>query len=156
MEAVIASVVAVFGTLLGSAVTHHFQSRSADRSEGFARAQRLRQERIDAYCAYAGALLDYRRVLVHSWFVRHEDDRCGEDTPELREEVYKSRYAAQEAMFRAQMVSDDPDVLDLSERIMAEVTEIHWVEDREALTERRAATRAGIRDFVAATARRVR
>ncbi|KUL35534.1 hypothetical protein ADL22_27285 [Streptomyces sp. NRRL F-4489] len=156
MEAVIGSVVAVLGTLLGSVVTHLFQRRSADRSEHFARAERLRQERIDAYCAYAGALLDYRRVLVHRWFVRHEGERCGEDTPELREEVYKNRYAAQEAMFRAQMVSDDPEILGLTERIMAAVTEIHWADDRDALDALRDTTRQGIRDFVAATARRVR
>lgn len=81
MEAVVASVVAVIGTLLGSGITHFFQSRAAERSEQFARAERLRQERIDAYCAYAGALLDYRRVLVHRWFVLHEEDRCDEDSP---------------------------------------------------------------------------
>ncbi|GFE22652.1 MULTISPECIES: hypothetical protein [Streptomyces] len=151
-----ASVVAVVGTLLGSGITHVFQSRSADRSERFARAERLRQERIDAYCAYAGALLEYRRVLVHRWFVLHEDDRCGEDTPELREEVYKTRYSAQEAMFRAQMVSDDPEILDRSEQVMAATTELHWAPDREALTELRATTRQGIRDFIAATSRHVR
>ncbi|MFF2812754.1 hypothetical protein ACFVT2_37410 [Streptomyces sp. NPDC058000] len=156
MEAVIASIVAVFGTLLGSAVTHHFQSRSADRSERFARAQQLRQERIDAYCAYAGALLDYRRLLVHHWFVRHEGERCGEDTPELREEVYRARAAAQEAMFRAQMVSDDPDVLDRSEQIMAEVTAIHGAPDLAAFSDLRDTTRRSIRDFVAVTGRRVR
>ncbi|MFJ3954459.1 hypothetical protein SLV14_003093 [Streptomyces sp. Je 1-4] len=156
MEAVVASVVAVVGTLLGSGITHVFQSRSADRSERFARAERLRQERIDAYCAYAGALLEYRRVLVHRWFVLHEDDRCGEDTPELREEVYKTRYSAQEAMFRAQMVSDDPEILDRSEQVMAATTELHWARDREALTELRATTRQGIRDFIAATSRHVR
>ncbi|MFC5249782.1 hypothetical protein [Streptomyces nigrescens] len=151
-----ASVVAVVGTLLGSGITHVFQSRSADRSERFARAERLRQERIDAYCAYAGALLEYRRVLVHRWFVLHEDDRCGEDTPELREEVYKTRYSAQEAMFRAQMVSDDPEILDRSEQVMAATTELHRAPDREALTELRATTRQGIRDFIAATSRHVR
>nr|WP_241745946.1 hypothetical protein [Streptomyces lydicus] len=151
-----ASVVAVLGTLLGSGITHVFQSRSADRSERFARAERLRQERIDAYCAYAGALLEYRRVLVHRWFVLHEDDRCGEDTPELREEVYKTRYSAQEAMFRAQMVSDDPEILDRSEQVMAATTELHWARDREALTELRATTRQGIRDFIGATSRHVR
>ncbi|MCR8577977.1 hypothetical protein [Streptomyces sp. Isolate_219] len=156
MEAVVASVVAVVGTLLGSGITHVFQSRSADRSERFARAERLRQERIDAYCAYAGALLEYRRVLVHRWFVLHEDDRCGEDTPELREEVYKTRYSAQEAMFRAQMVSDDPEILDRSEQVMAATTELHWARDREALTELRATTRQGIRDFIGATSRHVR
>lgn len=151
-----ASVVAVVGTLLGSGITHFFQSRATDRSERFARAERLRQERIDAYCAYAGALLDYRRVLVHRWFVLHEGERCAEDTPELREEVYKNRYAAQEAMFRAQMVTDDAEILDRSERVMAAVTELHWAPDAEALTALRAATRQGIRDYIAATSRHVR
>lgn len=156
MEAVIASVVAVFGTLLGSAVTHHFQGRSADRSERFARAERLRQERIDAYCAYAGALLDYRRLLVHRWFVQYEGERCGEDTPQLREEVYRARYAAQEAMFRAQMVSDDSDVLDRSEQILEEVTAIHGAPDLATFSDLRDATRRSIRDFVAVTGRRLR
>ncbi|UKY52200.1 hypothetical protein [Streptomyces inhibens] len=156
MEAVVASVVAVVGTLLGSGITHFFQSRAADRSERFARAERLRQERIDAYCAYAGALLDYRRVVVHRWFVLNEEDRCDEDSPELREEMYKTRYTAQEAMFRAQMVSDDPEILDRSEEVMSAVTELHWARDREALTDLRTTTRQGIRDFIAATARHVR
>ncbi|TJZ52954.1 hypothetical protein FCH28_17460 [Streptomyces piniterrae] len=164
MEAVVASVVAVVGTLLGSGITHVFQQRASDRSERFAREERLRQERIDAYCAYAGALLDYRRVLVHRWFVVNETDengatdagRCGEDSPELREEVYKSRYTAQEAMFRAQMVSDDPEILDRSERVLSEVTELHWVRGREALTALRGTTREEIRGFVAATSHVVR
>ncbi|MEU8785498.1 hypothetical protein [Streptomyces sp. NPDC048637] len=151
-----ASVVAVVGTLLGSGITHVFQRRAADRSEQFARAERLRQERIDAYCAYAGALLEYRRILVHRWFVLHEGDRCGEDTPELREEVYKTRYSAQEAMFRAQMVTDDPEIVDRSEQVMSATTELHRARDRETLTALRATTRQGIRDFVAATSRQVR
>ncbi|MFI9047872.1 hypothetical protein [Streptomyces sp. NPDC053427] len=156
MEAVVASIVAVIGTLLGSGITHAFQRRATDRSERFARAERLRQERIDAYCAYAGALLDYRRVLVHRWFVLNDEDRCDEDSPALREEMYKTRYTAQEAMFRAQMVTDDPEILARSEQVLADVTELHWAEDRDALTAVRATTRQGIRDFIAAAAPRVR
>ncbi|MFD0165204.1 hypothetical protein ACFVJH_13765 [Streptomyces decoyicus] len=156
MEAVVASVVAVIGTLLGSGITHFFQNRAAERSEQFARAERLRQERIDAYCAYAGALLDYRRVLVHRWFVLHEEGRCDEDSPELREEVYKTRYAAQEAMFRAQMVTDDAGILERSEQVMSATTELHWARDQETLTALRTTTRQGIRDFIAATTRHVR
>ncbi|WP_407550399.1 hypothetical protein QOM21_14850 [Streptomyces sp. Pv4-95] len=156
MEAVVASIVAVVGTLLGSGVTHVFQRRATDRSERFAREERLRQERIDAYCAYAGALLDYRRVLVYRWFVLHEEGREEEDTPALREELYKNRYAAQEAMFRAQMVTGDPRILSLSEEVMAQVTELHRADDLEKLTALRAVTRQGIRDFVAATAPQVR
>ncbi|MEV0603491.1 hypothetical protein AB0I82_29930 [Streptomyces sp. NPDC050315] len=158
MEAVVTSVVAVVGTLLGAGITHFFQRQETERSHALARDEKLRQERIDAYCAFAGTLLDYRRVLVHRWFVVHEDDgaRCDEDTPELREEQYKTRYAAHEAMFRAQMVSDDAEVVELTERLLADVTQLHWVEDRDELTELRARTRQEIRDFVTAVARRVR
>ncbi|MEU1665824.1 hypothetical protein ACI2L4_17700 [Streptomyces sparsogenes] len=155
MEAVLASVIAVLGTVLGSGVTHAFQRRSADRSEQFARTERLRQERIDAYCAYAGALLNYRRVLVQRWFVQHEN-RPDEDTPELREHVYELRYAAQEAMFRAQMLSDDPALVELSERLLAHVTELHHAEDRDRLNEIRERSRQGVRDFIAAATPHVR
>ncbi|POX35935.1 hypothetical protein C3486_36210 [Streptomyces sp. Ru73] len=158
MEAVVTSVVAVVGTLLGAGTTHFFQRRETERSHALARAEKLRQERIDAYCAYAGALLDYRRVVVHRWFVLHEDDgaRCDEDTPELREEQYKTRTAAQEAMFRAQMVSDDPGIVERTERMLDDVTQLHWVEGLEEFTALRARTRQAIRDFVSAAARRVR
>ncbi|WP_052863696.1 hypothetical protein [Streptomyces niger] len=157
MEAVVTSVVAVVGTLLGAGTTHLFQRRETERSHALAREEKLRQERIDAYCAYAGALLEYRRVLVHRWFVLHEgDELCGEDTPELREEQYKARRAAHEAMFRAQMVSDDAGVVELAEQLMADVTELHSVETRRSLTELRAHTRQEIRDFVSLVAGRLR
>ncbi|MER7790037.1 hypothetical protein [Streptomyces sp. NPDC097640] len=149
MEAVLASFIAVLGTVLGSGVTYVFQRRNTDRSEHFARAERLRQERIDAYCAYAGALLNYRRMLVQRWFVQHEN-RPDEDTPELREHVYELRYAAQEAMFRVQMLSDDPALVELSERILEHVTELHRAEDRDRLNHIRERSRQGIRDFIAA------
>ncbi|WP_030609861.1 hypothetical protein [Streptomyces sclerotialus] len=157
MEAVVTSVVAVVGTLLGAGTTHLFQRRETERSHALAREEKLRQERIDAYCAYAGALLEYRRVLVHRWFVLHDgDELCGEDTPELREEQYKARRTAQEAMFRAQLVSDDTAVVELTEQLMAGVTELHSVPDRNALTTLRSRTRQEIRDFVTTVARRVR
>ncbi|MFI8997126.1 hypothetical protein [Streptomyces sp. NPDC053542] len=156
MEAVVTSVVAVVGTLLGAGITHFFQRQETERSHALARDEKLRQERIDAYCAFAGTLLDYRRVLVHRWFVLHDEDRCDEDSPELREEQYKTRYAAHEAMFRAQLVSDDAEVVELTERLLADVTQLHWVDDREELTELRARTRQEIRDFVTAVAGRVR
>ncbi|MDX3227422.1 hypothetical protein [Streptomyces sp. ME19-01-6] len=155
MEAVLASVIAVLGTVLGSGVTHVFQRRSTDRSEHFARAEKLRQERIDAYCSYAGALLNYRRVLIHRWFVTHEN-RPDEDTPELREHVYEMRYAAQEAMFRTQMLSDDPALVELAERLMSHVTELHKAEDRARLDDIRERTRQGVRDFIAAATPHVR
>ncbi|MBO0654155.1 hypothetical protein J1792_15650 [Streptomyces triculaminicus] len=155
MEAVLASVIAVLGTLLGSGATHLFQRRSDERSAHFTRGERLRQERIDAYCAYAGAFLDYRRVIVHRWFVTHENRR-DEDTPELRETVYKLRYAAQEAMFRAQMVSDDPALVELTEHVLESLADMERAGDREQLAELRAVSRQRLRDFVATVTPQVR
>jgi hypothetical protein len=148
MEAVLASLIAVLGTLLGSGVTHLAQRRSDERTERFTHAERLRQERIDAYCAYAGTLLSYRRLLVLRWFVVHED-RPDENTPALQEEIYKTRYAAQEAMFRAQMLTDDPALIALAERVMESVTELHHVTTRDQLDVHRDTSRQHIRDFIA-------
>ncbi|MFJ3310885.1 hypothetical protein ACIPSA_49725 [Streptomyces sp. NPDC086549] len=57
MESIIASAIAVLGTLLGSGITLAFQQRTTDRSHQFTRREKLRQERLDAYSAYAGALV---------------------------------------------------------------------------------------------------
>ena len=65
VEAIIASGIAVLGTLLGSGITLVFQQRAVDKGHDFAQKERLRQERLDAYSAYASALINYRRCLVH-------------------------------------------------------------------------------------------
>lgn len=54
MQGLLASVIAVVGTLLGSTVTYVFQRVNAGRVERFARDERLRQERIAAYSGFAG------------------------------------------------------------------------------------------------------
>jgi hypothetical protein len=150
MGAVLPSVIAVLGTLLGPTVTHTFQRRTAERSARLSRDEKLRQERIDAYCAYAGALLEYRRVLVQRWFVQHEN-RVDEDTPELQEQVYKLRYAAYEAMFRAQMLTGSPELSELAQRTLDVVSALHRAEVRGELDAARDTSRLAIRDFVAAT-----
>ncbi len=44
-------------------ITLAFQQRTTDKSHQFARREKLRQERLDAYSLYAGALINYRRCL---------------------------------------------------------------------------------------------
>ncbi len=154
MDAVPGSVIAVLGTLLGSAVTHLFRSRATERRDRSTRQEKLRQDRIDAYCSFAGALLEYRRVMVQRWFVQHEN-RTEEDTPELQESVYKMRYTAQEAMFRAQMITDDAGLVELAERTLDSVAELHRAETRAALDAQRDASRQAIREFVATATRQV-
>ncbi|MFC7841047.1 hypothetical protein [Streptomyces sp. NPDC057382] len=58
METIIASGIAVLGTLLGSGVSLAFQQRTVVRSHQFTRREKLRQDRLEAYSAYAGALVN--------------------------------------------------------------------------------------------------
>jgi len=53
VETIIASAIAVLGTPLGSGLTLAFQQRTTDKGHEFTRREKLRQERLDAYSAFA-------------------------------------------------------------------------------------------------------
>lgn len=147
MESIIASAIAVLGTLLGSGLTLAFQQRTTDRSHQFTRREKLRQERLDAYSAYAGALVNYRRCLVHLWFCEHEQPPP-EDPDAVRIRAYDLRSSAQEALFRVQMLTDDDWLSRAAEDVLADVTALSKVEARAELDELRARTRDGISRLV--------
>ncbi|WP_181387257.1 hypothetical protein [Streptomyces sp. Act143] len=149
MEAVAASVVAVLGTLLGAGVTHLFQQRTRLRAEEFTRDERLRQERLDAYCAYAGLVVSYRRVLVTRWFCAHEN-RPAEEAKDARLRSYDLRSEVQEALFRVRMLSGSPDVALLAQEVFDAVSDVHRGADAAELDIRRRDTMSLIDAFVAA------
>ncbi|MGB8940178.1 MAG: hypothetical protein WCD21_08065 [Streptomyces sp.] len=136
MEAIIASAIAVLGTLLGSGITLAFQQRTIEKGHTFTRSERLRQDRLDAYSAYAGALVNYRRCLVHLWFCLHEQPPP-EDADEVRIRSYDLRSSAQEALFRAQMLTHEVTLSQAAEDVLARVTGLYKVDTRTELDERR-------------------
>lgn len=142
----------MLGTLLGAGVTHSFQRRTVERTEAFTRGERLRQERIDAYCAYAGALVNYQRILVDRWFSRVEDR---EEREETRFRSYEMRSETQEALFRVQLLSGDEDLVRLAEETLEQVATVHTAADRAELAERRRVSRDAINRFVATAKRHV-
>ncbi|MBA2807763.1 hypothetical protein E0500_010155 [Streptomyces sp. KM273126] len=147
METIIASAIAVLGTLLGSGITLAVQQRTTDRSHEFTRRERLRQERLDAYSAYAGALLNYRRCLVHLWFCEHEEPPP-EDPDAVRVRAYDLRSNAQEALFRVQMLTDDDTLGQAAETVLADITALSKTETRSELDQRRVRTRDDISRLV--------
>ncbi|MEU6603142.1 hypothetical protein [Streptomyces flaveolus] len=147
MESIIASAIAVLGTLLGSGITLAFQQRTTDRSHQFTRREKLRQERLDAYSAYAGALVNYRRCLVHLWFCEHEQPPP-EDPDAVRIRAYDLRSSAQEALFRVQMLTDDDRLSRNAEDVLADITELPKADARTELDELRARTRDNISRLV--------
>ncbi|MFD8504282.1 hypothetical protein ACFV2L_16375 [Streptomyces sp. NPDC059687] len=147
MESLIASAIAVLGTLLGSGITLAFQQRTTDRSQQFTRREKLRQERLDAYSAYAGALVNYRRCLVHLWFCEHEQPPP-EDPDAVRIRAYDLRSSAQEALFRVQMLTDDGRLSRTAEDVLADITELPKADARARLDELRTRTRDDISRLV--------
>ncbi|MFF4589059.1 hypothetical protein ACFY30_08650 [Streptomyces sp. NPDC000345] len=149
MEAVAASVIAVLGTLLGAGLTQRFQLRTVERTERFTRDEKLRQERMDAYGSYAGALVNYRRALVHRWF-REREGGSPEEVTENRMAGYQLRSVAQEALFRVQMLSPDEALVQRAWQALLEIDLVHKAADREAFDALRDDTREQIRAFVSA------
>ncbi|MFF4017910.1 hypothetical protein [Streptomyces sp. NPDC001843] len=116
------------GTLLGSFVTFLFQRRTADRAEAFTWRRLTREERLTAYSGFAEAVVAYRRAQYDPFHRRLED----QNSPELvsaKTESYHRRMIAQQALFRVQLVTDDPGLVPLAEgaleatRLMAEATD---------------------------------
>jgi len=137
----------VLGTLLGAGVTHRFQIRAAERAERVTREERLRQERMDAYAAYAGALVNYRRVLLDRWFRLHADN-LPEESHRARLEGYTLRTTAQEALFRVQMLTPDEALVTRAQETLELIDQLHRAPDRAELDARRAITRAAVTAFV--------
>ncbi|WP_051866511.1 hypothetical protein [Streptosporangium roseum] len=67
MESAITSLIAIAGTLLGVAASYVFQLRSARQARRFAREDRLWQERLMAYSAFAEAVTAFRKSQNDRW-----------------------------------------------------------------------------------------
>ncbi|MFD3803643.1 hypothetical protein ACFWSF_10635 [Streptomyces sp. NPDC058611] len=155
MNAILTSVIAVLGTLLGSTVTHVFQQRSARRTERAALDAQLRRERLDVYGTYAGLLVDFRQAALHHWFCVHEG-RDAEDEAALRKRSFELRSGAQHALFQLQLIADEPELTAAAVEAFAAVGAVNRARDRADLDARRDATRELIDGFVGTARRSVR
>lgn len=152
MEVIATSLIAVLGTLLGSVVTHLFQRRTALRAERFTHNEQIRQERIDAYCAYASALSTYRRCVLDYWSAKHEARPEDDETPhELYRKGLGLRTTALETMFRAELLTHSADMENLGRRALRSVDRIHGAKTRKERDRLRKESRAVIYEFVAAS-----
>ncbi|MFJ8042563.1 hypothetical protein ACIRBX_18950 [Kitasatospora sp. NPDC096147] len=149
MDAILTSLIAVLGTLLGSLLTHVFQVRSNRRAEWSARAEQHRQERIEAFGAYAGVLVEFRQAALHHWHCIHQGTDAAEE-PVLRGRSYEARSRAQHALFRVQLTARTPEIGELAAGAFEEIGRIDQAADLAGLIDRRDATRVRIDEFVTA------
>ncbi|WP_035840653.1 hypothetical protein [Kitasatospora azatica] len=148
MNAILTSIIAVAGTLLGSTLTHLFQQRTARRTERAAREERVRQRRLDAYGVYAGLLVEFRQAMLHHWFCLHDGQDAGDEV-ELRKLSFELRSSTQHALFQVQLVTEEPTLLDAATEAFRAVGKIDRAKELPDLIARRDATRELIDTFVA-------
>ncbi len=103
----ISAIVAVAGTLLGSAVTYLFQSKTSQRAEESAFQRELRVEQMGAYRSLATALTEFRRGQL-DWYNRRKEDPDSAATLAARVDSYRLRGVAQTALAQLQLVASEP------------------------------------------------
>ncbi|MCX5225536.1 hypothetical protein ABZY16_25455 [Streptomyces sp. NPDC006553] len=149
------ALIAVAGTLLGVIATHWFQGRATERTASLARTEQLRQERIATYSAYAGAVVDYRHSQNDRWF-RAAEEPGSEEAEESRHASYRQRTAARQALFRVQLVCDDPQVRRLAEAAFEQTHCMHEARGEAERARRSAEAKEALAEFIAAAAPGVR
>ncbi|MGW3992873.1 hypothetical protein [Amycolatopsis sp. NPDC004772] len=155
MNAVLASLIAVGGTLAGSGLTYLFGRLTARRAERTAREERLRQERIAACAAFAGSMTELRQKVISLWLLRQRDPD-GTDTRAAYTEADRSGAAADHARFALRLLTEDPDLLRLADSAFEPISALRHSAERAALREHEDRLEDILNAFVQAAGRRFR
>jgi hypothetical protein len=153
MSGALTSLIAVAGTLLGSVATYVFQRSTAGRAERFTRDERLRQERLAAYSAFAEAVMEYRHEQLTQWLRRH-----GELTEpsSAAAEQGRQRATAWQARYRVQLLTDDPELIELADEAIDAIAGIHRSQDPADLEQHGKDTRQRVERFIRAASADIR
>ncbi|MFI6505030.1 hypothetical protein [Nonomuraea typhae] len=148
MNAYLASVIAVAGTLLGSSLTYVFQVRQSRQAEDRARVRQAREERLAAYSEFLAAATDFRRAaLTHSYrkLAKSPDDDAYRAA---RADADRLQALVLLAIARIQLLSTDAKLVAVAEDVRDLVNDIRKAttkEERESLQER---SKEGLAEFV--------
>jgi hypothetical protein len=155
VNVLLAGLVGVAATLLGSFTTYIFQSRTAERAQAFERDERLRYEQVNTCSAFASAMTELKRGLITLWFY-HQRDAAGADYLASRIECDRLGASAEAARFRVKLVSGDPEVEMLADAAFSAVGALSSSPDRDELRERENHFEAAVTTFIHAAARQLR
>lgn len=149
MESAITSLIAIAGTLLGVAASYVFQLRSARQARRFAREDRLWQERLTAYSAFAEAVTAFRKSQNDRWHQAQENPATSAALA-ARDESYHQRANATAALFRLRLVCTDESLRDAASLALRLTEELHEAADEADRTVQGRKARRALRDFVEA------
>jgi hypothetical protein len=152
MSAVLASLIAVAGTLLGSLSTYLFQRRTALHAEAVARTERLRQDRLAACGSYAAAVTEVKRAVITAWFRRDVRD---DEWREAMTEADRLGAAAEGAYVRMLLLTDDADLRRLADAVFAQIAVLRAAADKAELEGHEAEFAAANEAFIGAARRTI-
>jgi hypothetical protein len=130
MSAVLVSLIAVAGTLLGSFTTYLFQRRTALHAEAVARNERLRQDRLAACGAFAAAITEVKRAVITAWFRRNIQD---DEWRAAMTEADRVGATAEGAFVRMLLLTDDVDLRRLADAVSAQIAALRAATDKAEL-----------------------
>lgn len=126
--ALIAGGVALLGGFLGQYVYAGHLAKRAHRAD---QLERLRQDRIQAYSDFAGALIEYRRMQLTRWFTDHDKTAAQDDVWRVREESRLRRAAALDRYYRVRLLADSEAIKKAAEEASDCTNAIHDATTRE-------------------------
>ena len=147
MQAVLTSLVAVCGTVVGAVLTYLFQKSTMQRSEQFLRLERLRQDKVTAYGRFAEAVMSFRVAQYDRWSLRNED-RQSDQYVTARLESRRLRAAAWYALYHVRLLTDERNVLKRASAAMELAVTIDEADGIEDLRTRGEQTRRAIEGFI--------
>jgi hypothetical protein len=127
VNAVLASLIAVAGTLLGSLSTYLFQRRTALHTEAAARQERLRQERLVACAEFAASITEVKRAVITAWFRRNVKD---DEWRAAMTEADRMGAAAESAQIRMLLLIEDENVRRRADELSAYISVVRASADK--------------------------
>ncbi|MEU5863477.1 hypothetical protein ABZ815_20070 [Nonomuraea sp. NPDC047529] len=155
MQTAITSLIAIAGTLLGAAATYLFQGRAARQARLEARDERLWQEQLAAYSAFAGTITSYRSSQSARWY-RKREDASGAPYINARTESLNERTNAKAALFRLRLLNPDVELNRLASEALEATTAIHHAVDEAARDQQAERSQLALLAFVEAASNQVR
>jgi hypothetical protein len=148
MQGAVTAVIAVAGTLLGSAITYLFQRINVQRAEIFSFHQQLRSERMIVYSDFAKAVKEYQRAQDSRWFLNREDaeSKAAYDAFTKALDLGSN---AQHALFRVELVADNSELIAKAWHAYRLVRKLRRAATEDDLGSQQDMAEEALRDFIA-------
>lgn len=148
MQGAVTAVIAVAGTLLGSAITYLFQRMNAQRAETFSFQQQLRSERMIVYSDFAKVVKDYQRAQDSWWFHNFEDPKS-KDAYNAITKALDLGSNVQHALFRVELVADSSELTEKARHSYKLVNKLREASTKADLGSQEDMAEEALGDFIA-------